>query len=122
TDANLILGRLIPDAFLGGAMAIDASLAEKSIAPLAAAMNKSVIETALGIVKVAEANMTSAARAVTAQRGHDPRRFTLVSFGGAGGLHACGLAEGLGIKRILIPPYCGVLSALGMVVAPPVVD
>src|SRR5207244_13321962 len=86
------------------------------------AMNKTVIEAALGIVRVAEANMTNAVRFVTAQRGHNPRLFTLVSFGGAGGLHACGLAEGLGIKRVLNPPYAGVLSALGMVVAPPVVD
>jgi N-methylhydantoinase A len=85
-------------------------------------MNKSLNETSLGILKVAEANMTNAVRAVTAQRGHDPRRFTLVSFGGAGGLHACALADGLEIPRVLIPPYAGVLSALGMVVAPPVVD
>ena len=122
TDANLVLHRLVPDAFLGGAMKIDADLAHRALEPLATAMNKSVTETALGILKVAEANMSNAVRAVTAQRGHDPRRFTLVSFGGAGGLHACGLAEGLDIKRILIPPYAGVLSALGMVVAPPIVD
>jgi N-methylhydantoinase A len=108
--------------FLGGAMRIDADLAQKAIEPLAASMGKSVIEAALGIVRVAEANMTNAVRAVTAQRGHDPRKFTLVSFGGAGGLHACGLAQGLDIKTVLIPPYAGVLSALGMVVAPPVVD
>ena len=122
TDANLLLGRIVPDAFLGGAMKIDPDPATVAIEPLAAAMGKSIIEAALGIVRVAEANMTNAVRAVTAQRGHDPRRFVLVSFGGAGGLHACGLAEGLGIQRVLIPPYCGVLSALGMVVAPPVVD
>ena len=122
TDANLILRRIVPDMFLGGAMKIEAELAHAAIEPLARAMGKSVVESALGIVRVAEANMTNAVRAVTAQRGHDPRRFTLVSFGGAGGLHACGLAEGLDIKRVLIPPYAGVLSALGMVVAPPVVD
>src|SRR5439155_25558654 len=90
TAANVLLGRIIPDSFLGGAMRIDAELAREAIEPLAAAMNKTVIETALGIVKVAEANMTNAVRFVTAQRGHDPRLFTLVSFGGAGGLHACG--------------------------------
>jgi N-methylhydantoinase A/oxoprolinase/acetone carboxylase beta subunit len=66
--------------------------------------------------------MTSALRAVTARRGHDPRKFTLVSFGGAGGLHACALADALEIPRVLVPPYAGVLSALGMVVAPPLVD
>jgi N-methylhydantoinase A len=122
TDANLLLGRLVPDAFLGGAMKVDESLARRAVEPLAGAMGKSVTETCLGILRVAEANMTNAIRAVTAQRGHDPRRFTLVSFGGAGGLHACALADGLDIKRVLVPPYAGVLSALGMVVAPPVVD
>src|SRR5207244_1306134 len=94
TDANLVLGRIVPDTFLGGAMRVDAELARQAIEPLARTMNKSVTETALGIVRVAEANMTNAVRAVTAQRGHDPRRFTLVSFGGAGGLPACALAGG----------------------------
>jgi N-methylhydantoinase A len=122
TDANLLLGRIIPDSFLGGEMKLDVSLAEQALAPLAQAMNKSLIEAALGVVKIAEANMAHAIRAVTARRGHDPRKFALVSFGGAGGLHACALAESLEIARVLIPPYCGVLSALGMVVAPPVVD
>jgi N-methylhydantoinase A/oxoprolinase/acetone carboxylase beta subunit len=66
--------------------------------------------------------MGHAIRAVTSRRGLDPRKFTLLSFGGAGGLHACALADSLEIPRVLIPPYCGVLSALGMVVTPPVVD
>src|SRR6185437_13246231 len=77
---------------------------------------------ALGIVRVAENNMARALRAVTSRRGLDPRQFTLLSFGGAGGLHACALAESLDISRVLVPPYCGVLSALGMAIAPPVVD
>jgi N-methylhydantoinase A len=122
TDANLVLGRILPDAFLGGAMPLDAGLARDAIAPLAAAMGKTETEAALGIVTVAEGNMAHAIRAVTARRGHDPRRFTLVTFGGAGGLHACALAEALDVPRVLVPPYCGVLSALGMVVAAPVVD
>ena len=122
TDANLVLGRILPDSFLGGGMRLDAGLAEAALRPLSAAMGKTLVETALGIVKVAEANMAHAVRAVTARRGHDPRRFTLVSFGGAGGLHACALAEALEIPRVYVPPYCGVLSALGMVVAPPVID
>jgi N-methylhydantoinase A len=122
TDANLLLGRILPDSFLGGAMTLDADLARRAVEPLAAAMGKGLVEVALGIVRVAEANMGHAVRAVTARRGHDPRRFTLVTFGGAGGLHACALAEALEIPRVLVPPYCGVLSALGMVVAPPVVD
>jgi N-methylhydantoinase A len=122
TDANLLLGRILPDRFLGGAMRVDPDLARTAIAKLADAMGKDVIATALGIVKVAEANMERAIRAVSSRRGHDPRNFTLVSFGGAGGLHACALADALEIPRVLIPPYCGVLSALGMVVAPPVAD
>jgi N-methylhydantoinase A len=122
TDANLLLGRILPDRFLGGAMPIDKGAARRAVASVADQIGKDVITTALGIVRVAEANMEGAIRAVTTRRGHDPRQFTLVSFGGAGGLHACALADALEIHRVLVPPYCGVLSALGMVVAPPVVD
>src|SRR5207248_10548996 len=93
-----------------------------AIEPLARQMGKTVEEAALGVVRVAEHNMSRAVRAVTSQRGLDPRRFALLSFGGAGGLHACALAESLDIPRVLVPPYAGVLSALGMVVAPPVAD
>jgi N-methylhydantoinase A len=122
TDANLILGRILPDRFLGGAMTIRKDLAEAAIASLARQLGKSVVDTALGIVRVAEGNMEGAIRAVTSRRGHDPSLFTLVSFGGAGGLHACAIAQSLDIPRVLIPPYAGVLSALGMVVAPPVAE
>lgn len=122
TDANLLLGRILPDQFLGGAMKVRPDLAESAIVPLARSIGKSVRDTALGILKVVEANMEHAIRAVTSRRGHDPRRFTLVAFGGAGGLHACAIAASLGIERVLVPPYAGVLSALGMVVAPPVAE
>jgi N-methylhydantoinase A len=122
TDANLVLGRILPDRFAGGSMRVKPELALRALEPLASAMGKSVMETALGIIRVAEDNMAHAVRAVTSQRGLDPRDFTLLSFGGAGGLHACAIAEGLEIPRVLVPPYCGVLSALGMVVAPPVAD
>ena len=122
TDANLLLGRILPDQFAGGSMRVDPGLALKSIEPLARAMGKSPVEAALGIVRVAENNMSRAVRAVTSRRGLDPREFALLSFGGAGGLHACALADSLDIPRVLVPPYCGVLSALGMVVAPPVFD
>jgi N-methylhydantoinase A len=122
TDANLVLGRVLPSRFLGGKMPLFPDLAHKAIRSLADAMGKSVIDTALGIVRVAEANMSRAIRAVSAQRGHDPRGFALLSFGGAGGLHACALAESLDIPRVIVPPYCGVLSALGMVAAAPVAD
>lgn len=122
TDANVILGRILPDRFLGGTMEIRRDLAERAVADLAGRLGKSLIEMALGIVTVAEANMAGAIRAVTSRRGHDPRQFTLVSFGGAGGLHACAIADSLDVRRVLIPPYAGVLSALGMVVAPPVAE
>jgi N-methylhydantoinase A len=122
TDANLLLGRILPDRFAGGSMRVDPELARRAIEPLARTMGKSVEEAALGLVRVAEQNMSRAIRAVTSRRGLDPRDFTLVSFGGAGGLHACALAESLDIPRVLIPPYCGVLSALGMVAAPAVAD
>jgi N-methylhydantoinase A len=122
TDANLLLGRIRPEHFLGGEMVIRKDLAQRALAKLAARLGKSELETALGILKVAQSNMQAAIRAVTSRRGHDPRRFTLVSFGGAGGLHACAIADALDIPRVLIPPYAGVLSALGMVVAPPVAE
>jgi N-methylhydantoinase A len=122
TDANLLLGRIVPEQFLGGVMTIRKDLAERAIATLADELRKSTLDTALGIVKIAEANMAAAIRAVTTRRGHDPRAFTLCSFGGAGGLHACAIADALDIPRVLIPLYAGVLSALGMVVASPVAE
>jgi len=122
TDANLILGRLPARRFLGGRMLLDRELAKAALAPLAQLMGKSLVDTALGIIRIAESNMSAAIRHVTAGRGHDPRNFTLVSFGGGGGLHAAALADSLDIPRVLIPPHAGLLSAFGMVVAPPLVD
>ncbi len=122
TDANVVLGRILPDRFLGGAMQLDAGAAHRAIERLAQRLSKSVTDTARGIVTVVESNMAHAVRAVTSRRGYDPRGFALVSFGGAGGLHACGLADALEVGQVIVPRYCGVLSALGMVVAPPVVD
>jgi N-methylhydantoinase A len=122
TDANLVLGRLLPDRFLGGRMRLDADRAAAAVSTLAQPMGKSLAETALGILRIAESNMAAAIRHVTARQGYDPRAFTLVSFGGAGGLHAAALAEAMDISRVLIPPHAGLLSALGMIVAPPVVD
>src|SRR6185436_423802 len=101
--ANVVLGRIPADAFLGGTMKLDAGAARCAIEPLASAMEKSLVETALGIVTVAEANMAHAVRAVTSRRGLDPREFVLVSFGGARGLHACGIAQQLDIRRVLVP-------------------
>lgn len=118
TDANLILGRLRSDAFLGGNMQLDVDAAQQAIAPIASALQLSTEETALGIIRIANEHMAHALRVMSVQRGIDPRELTLVSFGGAGGLHVCALADALNMKRALVPMYAGVLSAMGMLVAP----
>ncbi|MGH7176395.1 MAG: hydantoinase/oxoprolinase family protein [Tepidisphaeraceae bacterium] len=122
TDANLVLGRIDSRTFLDGAMPLDATAAHRAVQSIADRLGMSLISTALGIVRVVEAGMCRAIQAVSSRRGLDPRRFALVSFGGAGGLHACALARGLGIGRVIVPAQCGVLSALGMVAAPALVD
>jgi len=119
TDANLILGRLRADAFLGGNMALDESAAHHAIEPLAAQMNISHEAAAKGIIQVANEHMARALRVISVQKGADPRDFTLVSFGGAGGLHVCALAEALGMQQALVPVHAGVLSALGMLATHP---
>lgn len=115
TDANLILGRL--GKYLGDDMEPDISLAEKSMKDICNKTGFDILEVASGIVKVATANMCQGIRVVSVERGHDPRDFVLLAFGGAGPLHACELAHELAIPRVLIPVYPGVFSALGMVVA-----
>ncbi len=119
TDANLVLGRLDPDGFLGGSgdVVLDPLAAHKVLSELGQKLNLSPEEAALGVVQIANATMERALRRVSVEQGHDPRQFTLMPFGGAGPLHACDLAEALGIQRILIPPIPGVLSAYGMLVA-----
>jgi len=119
TDANLVLGRLLPDAFLGGAMMLDVAAARQALARLAAQLNADVPRAAEGVIAVANEHMAQALRVISVQRGVDPRNFVLTSFGGAGGLHVCALAEALGMARALVPVHAGVLSALGMLVAPP---
>ncbi len=119
TDANLLLGRLRPDAFLGGRMSLDLDAARQAMAPLAEAMGCSLEEAASGIIRVANEHMVRALRVISLQRGIDPRGFTLVSFGGAGGLHVCALAEALGMERAMVPVHGGVLSALGMLASRP---
>ncbi len=123
TDANLVLGRLDADHFLGGSMPLDVAAAQAALAELAEAMGvASVAAAAWGVVQVANANMERAIRHISIERGYDPRLFTLVPFGGAGSLHACELAQRLHIPRLLIPPLPGVLSALGMLAAAPTKD
>jgi N-methylhydantoinase A len=123
TDANLVLGRLVPDHFLGGAMRLDAAAARRALAQLAGEMGAASLEAAAwDVLRVANATMERAIRRISVERGHDPRRFTLVAFGGAGPLHACDLAASLQIPRVLVPDAPGVLSALGMLVAAPTKD
>ncbi len=117
TDANLVLGRLIATEFLGGRMRIDASRAKMAVGRLARQARLGLEATAEGIIRVVNASMERALRVISVERGHDPREFTLVAFGGAAGLHACELAEALGFSRVLIPPAAGVLSAWGMLSA-----
>jgi N-methylhydantoinase A len=118
TDANVLLGRLPPRFFLGGTE----PLAVSRIAPAAAELSwtakwDSVERLAQGIVDVVNNNMEQAIRLISVERGYDPRDFTLVSFGGGGGLHAADLARALGISRVLVPPFPGALSALGLLLA-----
>ena len=120
TDANLVLGRLPVDARLGGSMQLDIEAARKAVSRIANQLGAASAEQAAdGIVCIANEHMAQALRVISVQRGFDPREFVLVSFGGAGGMHVCALAEALGICRALVPVQAGVLSALGMLVAPP---
>ena len=118
SDANLVLGRLQADAFLGGSMSLDENAARKSVARVAEPLGLSIEEAAQGIIDVANEHMSRALRVMSVKRGLDPSQLTLACFGGAGGLHVCALAESLGMRKALVPVHAGVLSALGMLVAP----
>jgi N-methylhydantoinase A/oxoprolinase/acetone carboxylase beta subunit len=117
TDAHVVLGRIRPDEFLGGTMRLDVPRAGAAIDKVARALRLSRRAAAEGILRVANANMERAIRAVSVERGYDPREFALLAFGGCGGLHACEIAEGLGIRTVIVPEHAGVLSALGMLMA-----
>ncbi|MCG8542958.1 MAG: hydantoinase/oxoprolinase family protein [Alphaproteobacteria bacterium] len=114
TDANLLVGHLNPDFFLGGARQLDASLAEAATARIAAQVGLSVVDTAFGIIRIGESHMVNAIKLASIKRGLDPRDMTLVAFGGAGPLHAVNLAAELDMQRVVIPCAPGNLSALGM--------
>jgi N-methylhydantoinase A len=114
TDANLVLGLLNPEYFLGGRMRVHHHLARASIDALAAKLNLDPMATAPGILSVVTANMARAIRVISVQRGYDPRDYTLVASGGAGPLHAARLAAELDIKRILVPRNPGILCAMGL--------
>ncbi len=122
TDANLVLGRLVPEYFLGGKMKIYPEKSQKVLKYLAGKIKKSVLETASGVVRIANANMEKAIRVISIERGFDPRDFALVSFGGAGGLHAAEIAANLKIGKIIVPKNAGVLSALGLLMADSIKD
>lgn len=119
TDANLVLGRLLPEAFLGGTMALSTEASRQALSPLAAHLSLSVEETASGIIQLANEHMTQALREISIEQGFNPADFSLVSFGGAGGLHFCELADALGINEVLVPRHAGVYSAFGLLTSPP---
>lgn len=118
TDANLVLGLLGENGLAGGALALRADLAERALAErVAEPLGLGVVEAAWGVHRIVCAHMADAIRLVSVQRGQDARRFALVASGGAGPLHACGVAALLGIDRVLVPAYPGVLSAYGLLAA-----
>lgn len=114
TDANVVLGRLRPDAFLGGGMRLDHHAAVEAVQRVARPLGLSTEAAAEGIIRVANEHMARALRVMSVQRGIDPKGLTLASFGGAGGLHVCALAEALRMSHAMVPVHAGVLSALGM--------
>ena len=117
TDANVVLGRLPSSLRLAGTLAIQADLARTAVARIGRSLGTSTEDAADGIIAIANEHMAQALRLISLERGHDPRACSLVSFGGAGGLHVCALAQALEIPRIVVPMHCGVFSAFGMLVA-----
>ncbi len=117
TDAHVVLGRIAADQLIGGEMHLDTSRAAAAVDSIAHQLGISQVAAAQGILRVANANMERAIRLVSVERGHDPRDFALVAFGGCGGLHACEIAQELGIQTVLVPEHAGALSALGMLLA-----
>ncbi|WP_291319617.1 hydantoinase/oxoprolinase family protein [Desulfonatronospira sp.] len=122
TDAHLFLGRLQSDRFLGGGMLLDRKRLDAAFEELSGRAGIGPMDLAQGILAVADTNMERAIRVISVEKGFDPREFTLVSFGGAGGLHCAELARMLSIPRVLVPANPGVLSAMGMVLADVIKD
>ncbi|MGC0420127.1 hydantoinase/oxoprolinase family protein [Embleya sp. AB8] len=117
TDANVTLGYLSPQALAGGSVPIHPELAAKTLSSVAERLGGEVPDVARGAYQVAVSNMTTAVKAVTSERGRDPRRATMVAFGGAGPLYAAALARELGISTVIVPVYPGLFSSLGLLVA-----
>lgn len=116
TDANVVLGRLLPGDFLGGAMTLDPAAAERVIAALAARLGQPLLNTAEGVLTILNANMANAIRTRTLQKGIDPRGFALVAMGGAGPLHGAEVAAMLDVPEVIVPPFPGITSAMGLLV------
>lgn len=119
TDANLILGRLRADGFLGKGMSLDIEAAREAMQKIAQPLELTLEQAALGVVRIANEHMVRALRTISVQKGYDPQSFALTCFGGAGGLHVCALADALAMERAIVPVFGGVLSALGMLVSAP---
>jgi N-methylhydantoinase A len=117
TDANIFLGYLADRAELGGEVVLRRELSEEALDALGKKVGLDALKAALGIVRVADAEMVRALRVISVERGLDPREFALLAFGGAGGMHACRLAEELGMRTVLVPRAGGVLSALGLAIS-----
>jgi len=124
TDANLILGRMQVDRFLGGNFSLDGERTRQVVSGWLKRQSSrlSLEQFAAGVIRVVNATMEKAIRVVSIERGYDPREFTLVAFGGAGGLHACELAEALGIPQVIVPALPGALSAFGILASDVVKD
>lgn len=117
TDANLIAGRINPDYFLGGEIQLDVGKARTAYQPIADALGVSVEEAAIGVIRLANANMNNALKLVSVRRGYDPRDFALIAFGGGGSMHAVALASDLRISKVIIPVAPGHFSAFGMMMS-----
>jgi N-methylhydantoinase A len=117
TDANLVLGRLHPDRFLNGEIKLDHAAAQKAIGELAARLNEPLHRVAAGIIHIATLTMASAVKMTTVERGHDPRDFAMIAYGGAGPLHGADIARELGIRTVIIPNHPGHFCAYGMLYA-----
>lgn len=116
TDANLVLGRLNPSRLLGGDLSLDEQAAHDAVGAVASTLGKDVVETAAGIVTIANSAMVRAVRMVSVQRGYDARAYMLAAFGGAGPLHALALADEMSMQRVIVQPQPGLASALGLLV------
>ena len=117
TDANVLLGRLRPDFFLGGRLTLDAELSGQALRRLGDQLSLDEVEVASSMIRIANESMANAIRITTVEQGIDPRDFAIIAMGGAGPTHACGIAESIGIDRVVVPPHPGVTSAFGALAA-----